>query len=192
MIKFLSVIVASVAFLSLGYVVQIGYGQFVEKGIIGQVIGDDNTQFYVRSVRISGGSDAKIVNVSAIFKNIDAGQQTIHPSTVRLVDSQSREYEPEYSSSYPSVKIPSNDILAWNGEFKILPANNVSKIYFTPDGSESRFTVDLTKSINPPADPPKSSWILSSNKGVKLSDSQLEVTINDEKYIGNTCCRFNN
>jgi len=184
--QFLSVIVASVVFLSLGYVIQIGYGQFVEKGIIGQVIGDDNTQFYVRDVRVSEESDAKIVNVSAIFKNVEAGQQTVYPSTVRLVDSQSREYEPEYSSKYPSAKLPSNDILAWNGEFKILPTNNVSKIYFTPDGSQSRFTVDLTKSMNPPADPPKSSWILSSNKGVKLSDRQLEITINDEKYIGNT------
>jgi plastocyanin len=184
--QFLFVLLASVVFLSLGYVVQIGYGQFVEKGIIGQVVGNDNTEIYVRGVNVSEESGAKIVVVSAIFKNKDAGQQTIYPSTVRLVDSQSREYEPEYSSKFPSAKLPTNDILAWNGEFKILPTNNVSKIYFTPDGSESRFTVDLTKSMNPPADPPKSSWVLSSNKGVKLSNRQLEITINDEKYIGNT------
>ncbi len=84
-----------------------------------EVIGDDNTQFYVRDVRVSEESDAKLVNVSAIFKNVEAGQQTIYPSTVRLVDSQSREYEPEYSSKYPSAKLPSNDILAWNGEFNL-------------------------------------------------------------------------
>ena len=182
----LSVIVASLAFLSLGYVIQMGYGQFIEKGIIGQVVGNDNTEFYVHGVNVSEESGAKIVVVSAIFKNKDTGQQTIYPSTVRLVDSQSREYEPEYSSKYSSARLPSNDILAWNGEFKILPTNNVSKIYFTPDGSESRFTVDLTKSMNPPADPPKSSWVLTPNKGVKLSNKQLEITINDEKYIGNT------
>jgi hypothetical protein len=184
--QFPSLIVVSVVFLTLGYVIQIGNGQFIEKGVIGQVIGDHNTEFYVRGVNVSEESGAKIVVVSAIFKNKDAGQQTIYPNTVRLVDSQSREYEPEYSSRYPSEKLPSNDILAWNGEFKILPTNNVSKIYFTPDGSESRFTVDLTKSMNPPADPPKSIWILSPNKGVKLSDKQVEITINDEKYIGNT------
>ena len=184
--QFLSLILASVAFLSLGYVVQIGYGQFVEKGIIGQVVGNDNTEIYVRGVNVSEESGAKIIVVSAIFKNKDTGQQTIYPHTVRLVDSQSREYEPEYSSKFPSARLPSNDILAWNGEFKILPTNNVSKVYFTPDGSESRFTVDLTKSMNPPADPPKSSWILTPNKGVKLSNKQLEITINDEKYIGNT------
>ncbi len=184
--QFLSVILASVVFLSLGYVVQIGYGQFVEKGIIGQVVGNDKTEFYVRGVNVSEESGAKIVVVSAIFKNKDTGQQTIYPHTVRLVDSQSREYEPEYSSKFPSARIPTNDILARNGEFKILSTNNLSKIYFTPDGSESRFTVDLTKSMNPPADPPKSSWVLTPNKGVKLSNKQLEITINDEKYIGNT------
>lgn len=183
---FLSVILASLAFLSLGYVIQIGYGQFVEKGIIGQIVGNDKTEFYVRGVNVSEESGAKIVVVSAIFKNKDTGQQTIYPHTIRIVDSQSREYEPEYSSRFPSAKLPTNDILAWNGEFKILPTNNVSKIYFTPDGSESRFTVDLTKSMNPSADPPKSSWILSSNKGVTLSNKQVEIAINDEKYIGNT------
>lgn len=188
--QFLSVVLASVV-LTLGYVIQIGCGQFVEKGIIGQVIGNDKIEFYVRDVKVTEESGVKIVDVSAVFKNNkDVGQLEIYPSIVRLVDSQSREYEPEYSSKYPSVNLPSNDVLAWNGEFKILPTNNVSRIYFvnsyTPDGSESRFTVDLTKSINPPADPPKSSWILSPNKGVKLSDRQVEITINDEKYIGNT------
>lgn len=121
--QFLSLVLASVAFLSFGYVIQIGYGQFVEKGIIGQVVGNDNTDFYLRGVNVSEESGAKLVVVSAIFKNKDTGQQTIYPSTVRLVDSQSREYEPEYSSKYQSARIPSNDILAWNGEFKILSGN---------------------------------------------------------------------
>ena len=97
--------------LTLGYVIQIGFGQLVEKGIIGQVIGDDNTEFYVRGVNATEESGAKIVFVSAIFKNKDVGQQTIYPGTVRLVDSQSREYEPEYSSRFPSARLPSNDIL---------------------------------------------------------------------------------
>ena len=95
--------------------------------------------------------------MSIIFKNIGVGKQSYSSSSVRLVDTDSREYDPEYSSRFPLIVLPSNDILAWNAEFKILPSSNISKIYYIPDGSQSRLSIDLTKPMNPPADPPKSS-----------------------------------
>lgn len=176
----------SVICLFIGYTVQPVFGQAVDKGIIGQVIGNDETQFYVHGVTISEDSGSKVVNVSMVFKNKNLGQQEFDPSDVRLVDSESRESSSEYSSDFPSIYIPSGDTLTWNAQFKILPSNNVSKVYLVPHGSQSRLTVDLTKSMNPPNDPPKSSWIVSPIKGVKLNNNEMEITINDEKYIGNT------
>jgi uncharacterized protein DUF4352 len=38
--------------------------------------------------------------------------------------------------------------------------------------------------MTPPEDPPKSSWALSFNKGIKMSSKQLEITINDERFEG--------
>jgi len=162
------------------------YAQSNDKGIISQVIGDSTVEFYVKNVEASVSSGVKEVDVSMIFKNTGVGQPAFYPTSVRLVDSDSREYDPEYSSHFPSIHLPSNDILAWNAEFKILPSSNVSKIYYIPDGSESRLSIDLTKSMIPPVDPPKSTWILSPNKGVKMRNRQMEITINDEKYIGDT------
>ena len=154
---------------------------------IGQIVSDQTNRFYVRSVNTTQDSGSQLVDVSMIFKNIGVGQQSFSSTSVRLVDSDSREYDPESSrENIPSIVFPSNDTLAWNAEFKILPSGNVSKIYYIPDGSRSRLSIDLTKPINPPADPPKSSWILSPNKGVNMSNRQVEVTVNDEKYIGNT------
>ncbi len=73
-----------------------------------------------------------------MFKNKGSNQQAFYPSSVRLVDTQSREYEREYSSQFPPLYIRVGDTLKWNAEFKILPSNNVSKVYFIPEGSESR------------------------------------------------------
>ncbi len=163
-----------------------GYGQTPEKGIVGQVVGDEDTKFYVRDVKTADESGSKLVDVSIVFQNNGSGQEQLSPSLVRLVDSQTREYDPQYSSQFPYLYLPSHDILSWNAEFKIVGTNNVSKIYFTPYLSDSRFTIDLTKSMNPPANPPVSTWTLSPNKGVKMSNRQQEITINDEKYVGNT------
>jgi plastocyanin len=66
----------------------------------------------------------------------------------------------------------------------MLPSNNVSKVYFVPGLSGERFTIELTKRMNPPDDVPQSSWILSSNKGIKMDSRQLEVTINEERFEG--------
>jgi len=166
------------------------YGQSVIKGIIGQVVGDEKTQFYVRDVKATEESGNKVVNVSIIIKNKGHTEQEFSPSSLRLVDSQSREYDPDYNPiilGFSSIHFPRDDVISWSAKFKILPSNNFTKIYFFPDRyrTETRFTVDLTKSMNPPERAPISSWVLSSNKGVKVTNRQLELTINDEKYEGN-------
>ena len=178
----------------IGYLHSSVYGQALNKGIIGQVVGDEKTQFYVHDVKVIEESGNKIVDVSVVIKNKGTTQQEFTPNSLRLVDSQSRQYDPDYNPILSSLLgrsstyIPRDDINTWHVKFKILPSNNASKIYFFPDrfSSESRFVVDLTKSKNPADSPPNSSWVLSSNKGVKVDNRQLELTINDEKYVGNT------
>lgn len=171
------------------------------KGIVGQVVGNEKAQFYVRHVNITEHDRSgiqhsateetglKIVDVSVIFKNINSGQQPFDPNDIRLVDSESREYLPD-TGPFFSINLPPNDILSWNAEFKIPPTSNVSKIYFTPYArtiyEDTRLTIDLTKSKNPGENPPTSSWILSSNKGNKMNNGQLEITTNDERYFGKT------
>lgn len=165
------------------------FAQALDKGIVGQIVGDEKTQFYIRNVKVTEDSGDKIVDVSVVFKNKGSSQQVFSLSSLRLVDSESRQYEPRYSFlEFSSGFIPSNDTLALDAKFKILPSNNFSKIYFFPGffRSESRLIVDLTKSKNPADSPPNSSWVLSSNKGVKVSNGEMELTINDEKYLGNT------
>jgi hypothetical protein len=167
------------------WLVQHTYAQVKESGIIGQIIGDNKTQFYVSDVKEFNTSGSKTVEIFIVFKNLERSQQEFYPYLLRLVDSQFREYQPEYYSGwYSTFNVPSEDILAWKSSFKI-PSNNLSKIYYS-GLSDTRFTVDLTKKMSPPDDPPESSWNLSSNKGIKISSRQLEITINDERFEGET------
>lgn len=169
------------------------YGQANENGVIGQVVGDNKTQFYVSDVKESNTSE--FVEISIIFKNLANGPQEFSPS-VRLIDTESREYEPKSGSgfSFSPVQIPPDDILAWKASFNVVTPTNISKIYFTPGGSiyftpgksESRFTVDLTKTKSPVDSPPTSSWTLSSNKNIRMNNTQVEITINDESYADTT------
>jgi plastocyanin len=165
------------------WLVQNTYAQVNENSIIGQVIGDNKTQLYVSDVKEFA---TKSVEIYLIFKNQGRGPQEFYPHDLRLVDSQSREYEPEYTLGLVKINLPPDDTFSWKASFKILPSNNISKVYFEPRYSEQRFTIDLTKRMTPPADMPKSSWILTSNKGVNMSNRQLEITINDERFEGKT------
>ena len=162
----------------------VAFGQITENGVIGQTIGDTKTQFYVQDIKELKNSESSSVEIFIVFKNVGRSQQEFYPSSFRLVDSQSREYRPQSSLFLSSVNVPSEDTLAWKATFKI-PSNNLSKIYYT-GLSETRFTVDLTKKITPSHEPPQSSWNLSSNKGIKISSRQLEITINDERFEGKT------
>lgn len=167
------------------WLVQTTYAQAKENGEIGQIIGDNKAQFYVSDVKEFNALGSKSVEISIVFKNLGRAQQVFYPNSLRLVDSQSREYQPEYSLFLSSVYVPSEDTVAWKASFKI-PSNNLSKIYYVSGLSENRLTVDLTKKITPPEGAPKSSWNLSSNKGIKMSSRQLEITINDERFEGKT------
>ncbi len=155
-----------------------------DKGLMKQIVGNDQIQFYVQGFVLSQGSDYRKVDVSMLFKNSALGKQHLSPSQIRLVDNQFREYEPEYSLTQSAIYLPSQDTLNLNLQFKILPTNNVSKIYFMPENYNSRFTVDLTKVKDPPDSAPSSGWVLSSNKGVKIDNRELELTVNDEGYEG--------
>jgi len=165
--------------------VQNTYAQVKESGVIGEIIGDNKTQLYVNDVKEFATSGPKSVEIYVIFKNLGGGQQEFYPNEIRLVDSESREYQPEYSLFLSSVYVPSQDTLAWKASFKI-PSNNLSKIYYEPFQSENRLTVDLTNKMTPPDGPPKSIWSLSSNKGTNMSSRQLEIKINDERFEGKT------
>jgi plastocyanin len=166
------------------WLVQNAHAQVKENGIIGQIIGNNKTQFYVSDVKVFNPPGSKSAEISIVFKNLGRAQQEFEGLSLRLVDTQSREYRPEISLFSPSsVFVPSEDTVAWKASFKI-PSNNLSKIYYEPGLSENRLTVDLTKKMTPPEGAPKSSWNLSSNKGIKMSSRQVEVTINDERFEG--------
>ena len=161
------------------------FGQMRDNGEIGQIIGNSKIEFYVENFNVSRDSGSKTVVISLLFKNLDRSPQLLNATMVRLIDSQNREYESDNSTGFPSLYLPSGDILRWDTSYKINSAKNASKIRFIPDASKEKFTIDLTKSLNPPDTPPTSNWITLPNEGIKIGDKNLQLEVNDETYDDN-------
>ena len=162
------------------------FGQMRDNGEIGQIIGNSKIEFYVENFNVSRDSGSKTVVISLFFKNLDRSPQLLNATMVRLIDSQNREYESDNSTGFPSLYLPSGDILRWDTSYKINSAKNASKIRFIPDASNEKFTIDLTKSMNQPDTPPISNWTPLPNKGLKIGDENLQLEVNDEGYANNT------
>lgn len=161
------------------------FGQIRENGRIGQIIGDSKIQFYVENSTVTNDNGAKTVVISLFIKNLDSNPQLLNATMIHLIDSQNREYESNNSTGFPSLYLPSGDVLKWNTSYKINSAKNASKIRFIPDVSKEKFTIDLTKSLTPPDSHPISNWLTLPNKGIKIGDENLQLEVNDEKYANN-------
>ena len=162
------------------------FGQNRDNGEIGQIIGNSKIEFYVENFNVTKDNGAKTVAISLFIKNLDRSPQLLNATMVRLIDSQNREYESDNSTGFPSVYLPSGDILRWDTSYKINSAKNASKIRFIPDMSKEKFTIDLTKSKSPLGTPPVSNWVNLPNKGLKIGDENLQLEVNDEGYANNT------
>ena len=155
-------------------------------GSIKQTIGSSNTLLYVDDVKIDQSSiPMKTVIISVIFKNLDYKPQFFNHFYIKLKDTDGIEYSPEFDSKLPSAYIQSLDIVRGTAIFKIPLTASPSKLLYHSEISEKNdLVVDLSKTKTPPDEPPKSDWVYpSSNKGFKVDDGKIKVTINDEKIL---------
>jgi hypothetical protein len=153
-------------------------------GQLKESIGNSKMLMHISDIQISNNSGQKVVSINATFKNLDFKPQLFNLFFMKLKDTDGREYTPEIFDSKPiNVAIPTKDTATAILVFKI-PSSTSPRLFSYTEFFSSPLSIDLTKTKNPPDQPPKSEWVLSNNKGFIAKDSRTELTINDEKRSG--------
>lgn len=153
-------------------------------GQVQETIGNDTMLMHVKEVQVSSNSGQKVVSIAVVFKNLDFKPQLFNLFYMELKDTDGREYSPElFESNTASAYIPTKDTATAVLIFKI-PSSTNPKTFAYSELFSSPLTIDLTRTKNPPDQPPKSEWILSGNKGFTAKDSKVELIINDESWLG--------
>jgi hypothetical protein len=149
-------------------------------GIVNEVVSNDHMQLYVVSVKYEDrGGQNKLANVEVILKNTESETRIFNPFFAKAVLSSGYEEKanPLYGTIQP-IRIAPNDTLRGILAFPIPKDETVTMLIW--EESAEKLTVDITKSKNPADTALKSEWVLSSNKGMVLSDSMTQLTIHDD------------
>lgn len=150
-------------------------------GTLKEVVGNEKMQIYVISVKEKDTNEPnKRVDVEVVLKNIEPNPRIFNAFFAKVIDSNGNERKafPLLSTVMP-VRIPSDDILRGILTFSVPSSADVIMLVWEEfDGS--KLVVDLTKTKNPPDPLPESGWVLSSNKGIILSDDRTRLTVHNE------------
>ncbi len=157
-------------------------------GKIREIISDENKELYIEKIVSSEIKDTENqrITVDLICKNLlKEPESCVDVFFFTLVDSSGEEYQPKLiESKIMAARIPARDTVHGTLAFVIPKAENATKlIYSENEGSD--FRVDLSSTKDPPDKQPESEWKLVRNKGLKLSDSNIEFRIYDETRTDN-------
>src|SRR5574341_1352859 len=160
----------------------------VISGQIKEILSDENKTLYVEKMVSSEIKDTENqkITIDLICKNLlKEAESCVDIFFFSLIDTAGEEYQPKLiESKVMAARIPSHDIVYGSLIFVIPKAENATKlIYSENEGSD--FQIGLSSTKNPSDKPPVSEWKLVRNKGLKLSDSNIELRIYDETTIDN-------
>jgi hypothetical protein len=158
------------------------------KGQVKEILSDENKELYVEKIVSSEIKDTENqkITVDLICKNLlKEAESCVDIFFFSLVDSAGEEYQPKLiESKILAARIPARDTVHGTLIFVIPQAENATNlIYSENEGSD--FDIDLSSAKDPPDKPPTSEWKLVRNKGLKLSDSNIELKVLDETRIDN-------
>ena len=168
-------------------------------GGIKELITKDWVQFYLSNMDIKTGTVDKEIEVSYVVKNLDDSPQKFggpNRGLISITDDKGVLHDPEQSnansfnpfifSSVPNLLIPKYDIVKGTDTFRIPISSNPVSLSYTqsniPFPQSPKVTIDLTKTMSPADEQPKSDWVLGSNIGYSARIDPLDLTINDERY----------
>jgi hypothetical protein len=168
-------------------------------GSIKEVITKDWMQFYMSEVKVKTGTIEKEIEVSYIVKNLDDSPQKFggpFNGIISLTDdkgvshhseqSNANSFTPFVLSSTPNLLIPKFDIVKGTAIFRIPISSNPVSFSYTqsdiPFPQSPKVRIDLTKTMSPTDEQPKSDWVLGSNIGYSARIDPLDLTIDDERY----------
>ncbi len=157
-------------------------------GKVKEMLSDENRALYVEKIVSSEIKDTENqkITIDLICKNLlKEAESCVDIFFFSLIDTSSEEYQPKLiESKVMAARIPARDIVHGSLTFVIPKAENATKlIYSENDGSD--FHIDLSSTKNPSDKPPVSEWKLVRNKGLKLSNSNIELRIYDETRTEN-------
>lgn len=152
-------------------------------GKVRELVSDENKELYVEKVVSSEIKDTENqqISVNLVCKNLlKRAESCVDVFFFTLVDTSGEEYRPRLTGSkILAARIPARDTVYGTLIF-VMPRteNATSLIYGKTDGSD--FRIDLSATKEPPDKAPVSEWKLVRNKGLTLSDSNIELKIHDE------------
>lgn len=157
-------------------------------GKIKEVLSDEKKELYVEKIVSSEIKDTENqkITVDLTCKNLlKEPESCVDIFFFSLIDTSGKEYQPKLiESKIMAARIPAHDIVRGTLTFVIPKAENATNlIYNENDGSD--FRIDLPSTKDPPDKAPVSEWKLVRNRGLKLSDSNIEFRIYDETRTDN-------
>ncbi len=156
---------------------------FAEPVKVRELAKDDTRALYVDKVISSEINDTgeRKIDVNFVCKNLLAKPNAcVDIFFFSLLGTSGKHYSANLAESrVMPARIPERDSEQGAVTFVIPKAENATKIiYSEPNGTN--FVVDPSSKKDPADKPPTSEWNLISNKGQTISDSRIELKINDE------------
>ncbi|MGH9878595.1 MAG: DUF4352 domain-containing protein, partial [Nitrososphaerales archaeon] len=157
-------------------------------GKVKEMLSDENKALYVEKIVSSEIKDTENqkITVDLICKNLlKEAESCVDIFFFSLIGTSDKEYQPKLiESKVMAARIPARDIVHGSLTFVIPKTENATKLIYS-ENAGSDFHIDLSSAKNPSDKPPISEWKLVRNKGLKLSDSNIELRIYDETRTDN-------
>lgn len=155
-------------------------------GMVKELVFDDNKELYIEKIISTEIKDTELkkIAVNLVCKNLfNEPESCVDIFFFSLADTSGKEYQPRLTESkILAARIPTRDVVQGTLTFVIPKAQNATQLIYT-ETEGSNFLVDVSSTKDPADKAPTSEWKLARNKGLTLSDSNIELKIYDETQV---------